>query len=135
MKKQTTNKYVKLIVKSPCVFLGLILLCIVALLYITLSTTVDVVKTYEARIEDNRIIILESGPDIPRNIYIYEDRDKVVYHLEIEPSDVIKYDDYNLIIPLGDFAIERGCDFVKVDIPIKEITLFRRVFLQGGRNE
>ena len=48
---------------------------------------------------------------------------------------MIKYDDYNLIIPLGDFAIERGCDFVKVDIPIKEITLFRRVFLQGGRNE
>lgn len=134
MKKQTINIYVKMIVKSPFIFLGLIFLCIVALLYITLSTKVDVVKTYEAKIEDNRIMILEAGPDIPHNVYIYEDRDKAVYHLEIEPGDV-KYDDYNLILSLGDFKFERESDLVKVDIPIKEITLFRRVFLQGGRNE
>lgn len=134
MKKKTVNRYVYLTVKTPYLFLALILLSILALLYITLSTKVDVVQTYDAKIEDDKIIICEVGEYCPQKIYIYENRDRAIYHLEVQPGTV-EYVDENMIIPMGELQFERETNFVKVDIPIKEITLFRRVFLQGGRNE
>lgn len=134
MKKRTANLYVKMTAKSPVLFLALIFLSIVIILYITLSTKVDVIQTYDVRLEDNKIIVPETIHYKPDKVYIYENRNKVVYSIKVNPKD-ITYDDTSIIIPIKQNPFEHELTDVKVDIAFKKVTLFERVFLHGGKNE
>jgi len=134
MKKKTANLYVKLTAKTPILFLSLIVLSVWIIVYITMTTQVDVIKTYEAKVENNKLVILEAGTVIPERIYFYENRDEAVYELRVT-RDEVTYDGTAMVVPLDEVLFETESGTVKADIPVKKISLFRRVFLQGGRNE
>lgn len=134
MKKRTANLYVKMTAKSPVLFLVLIFLSVIIILYITLSTEVDVIQTYDVRLEDNKITVPETMHYKPEKIYIYENRNNAIYSIPVESKD-IAYDDTSIIILIKQNPFENELTDVKVDIPIKKVTLFKRVFLQGGKNE
>lgn len=134
MRKKTANLFVKMTAKSPLLFLGLILLSVVIILYITLTTEVDVIQTYDAKVEGNTLMISQVNRQNLSKLYVYENREKAVYCLEPEEGD-IDWDGTGMLVSLEEPLFEPETDFVKVDIPVRKISLFRRVFFQGGKNE
>ena len=134
MRKKTANLFVKMTAKSPLLFLGLILLSVVIILYITLTTEVDVIQTYDAKVEGNTLMISQVNRQNLSKLYVYENRERAVYCLEPEEGD-IDWDGTGMLVSLEEPLFEPETDFVKVDIPVRKISLFRRVFLQGGKNE
>ena len=134
MRKRYTNLFVKMTAKSPLIFLFLILVSIIFLFGITLTTEVDVIKTYTVRVENN-IICIQNITDITLNeVYAYENRNEAVYKIKIEP-EMFRQENDSLEISLNQLGFIPQSDYVNIDIPIRKITLFRRVFLQGGKNE
>lgn len=134
MRKKTANLFVKMTAKSPLLFLGLILLSVVIILYITLTTEVDVIQTYEAKVEGNTLMISQVNRQNLSKLYVYENREKAVYCLEPEEEE-IEWSTTGVKVFPGEDFFDGETDFVKVDIPVRKISLFRRVFLQGGKNE
>lgn len=134
MKKKTANLYVKMTAKTPVLFLSLIVLSVWMIVYITMTTEVDVIKTYEAKVENNKLVIFEADAFFPDRIYFYENRDEAVYELRVKQEE-ITYDGTTMVVSLGEMMFEPETGAVKADIPVEKISLFRRVFLQGGKNE
>lgn len=134
MKKKTANLYVKMTAKSPVLFLSLICFSILILLYLTLSTKVDVIHTYHVILEDHKIIIPETIHYRPDKIYLYENRNKEVNCIKVNPND-LSYRDNAIVISINQDLFDYEVTNIKVDMPVKEITLFERVFLHGGKNE
>lgn len=132
MRKKRANLFVKLTAKSPLLFLLLIFISIVFLFGVTLTTKVDVIETYNAKVENNKICV-QNVTDLPENeVYIYENRNEAVYKVITEP-EMFSQENNSLEIPLNKLGFIPQSDSVKIDISIQKITLFRRVFLQGGK--
>lgn len=122
----------KLTAKSPLLFLLLIFISIIFLFGVTLTTKVDVIETYNAKVENNKICV-QNVTDLPENeVYIYENRNEAVYKVITEP-EMFSQENNSLEIPLNKLGFIPQSDSVKIDISIQKITLFRRVFLQGGK--
>jgi hypothetical protein len=134
MRKKYANLYVKLTAKSPFLFLILILISIVFLFGVTLTTKVDVIETCNVKVENNKICIQNVTDIMLDEVYVYENRNEAVYKVKIEP-EMVRQENNSLEISVNELGFIPQSDFVNVDIPIQQITLFRRVFLQGGKNE
>lgn len=134
MRKKYANLYVKMTAKSPLLFLMLILISIIFLFGVTLTTKVDVIKTYKVKIQNNKICIQNVNEITWNEVYVYENRNEAVYKVKIEP-EMIRQENNSLEISVNQLGFIPQSDSINIDIPIQEITLFRRVFIQGGKNE
>lgn len=134
MRKKYANLYVKMTAKNPFLFLILILISIIFLFGVTLTTKVDVIETYKVKVENNKICIQDVNNVTWNEVYVYENRNEAVYKVKIEP-EMVKPENNSLEIFVNQLGFIPQSDSVNIDIPIREITLFRRVFLQGGKNE
>lgn len=134
MNKKWANLYVKLTAKNPILFLTLILLCTLLVLRITMTTKVDVIQTYDAKIQQDTLIVTDVYSEEIDSIYVYENRNDAVYKVQIMEG-MINNEEYLLVIPIDELGFEPQSDNLRVDIPVRKISLFKRVFLQGGKNE
>ena len=134
MRKKYANLYVKMTAKSPLLFLILILISTIFLFGVTLTTKVDVIETYKAKFENNQICIQDVNDITMNEVYVYENRNEAVYKVIIEP-EMFRQESNSLEISVNELGFIPQSDSVNIDIPIRKITLFRRVFLQGGKNE
>lgn len=134
MRKKYANLYVKMTAKSPLLFLLLILISIIFLMGVTLMTTVDVIKIYNVKVENNKICVQDIGDIVPDEVYVYENRNEAVYKVMIKP-EMVSQENNSLEISVNDLGFIPQADYVNIDVPLRKITLFRRVFLQGGKNE
>ena len=134
MRKKYANLFVKMTAKSPLLFLVLILISTIFLLGVTLTTKVDVIETYKAKVENNKICIQDVNDITLNEVYVYENRNEAVYKVIIEP-EMVSQENNSLVISVNELGFILQSDSVNIDIPIRKITLFRRVFLQGGKNE
>ena len=134
MRKKYANLYVKMTAKSPLLFLVLILISTIFLFGVTLTTKVDVIETYKVKVENNQICIQDVNDITLTEVYVYENRNEAVYKVIIEP-EMIRQENNFLEISVNELGFIPQSDSVNIDIPIRKITLFRRVFLQGGKNE
>ena len=134
MRKKYANLYVKMTAKSPLLFLILILISTIFLFVVTLTTKVDVIETYKAKVENNQICIQDVNDITMNEVYVYENRNEAVYKVIIEP-EMFSQESNSLEISVNKLGFIPQSDSVNIDIPIRKITLFRRVFLQGGKNE
>lgn len=81
------------------------------------------------------MICIRNVNDITWNeVYVYENRNEAVYKVKIEP-EMVRQENNSLEISVNQLGFIPQSDSVNIDIPIQEITLFRRVFLQGGKSE
>ncbi len=133
MRKKYANLYVKMTAKSPLLFLFLILISTIFLFGVTLTTKVDVIETYKAKVENNKICIQDVYDITLTEVYVYENRNEAVYKVIIEP-EMVSQGNNSLEISVNELGFIPQSDFVNIDIPIRKITLFRRVFLQGGKS-
>ncbi len=132
MRKKYANLFVKMTAKSPLLFLLLILLSVLFLFGVTLTTKVDVIKTYNVKIENDKICIQNASDFMPDEVYVYENRNEAVYKIKIEP-EMVSRENNSLEISVNQLSFIPQSDYVYIDIPIQKITLFRRVFIQGGK--
>lgn len=132
MRKKYANLFVKMTAKSPLLFLLLILLSVLFLFGVTLTTKVDVIKTYNVKIENDKICIQNASDFMPDEVYVYENRNEAVYKVKIEP-EMVSRENNSLEISVNQLSFIPQSDYVYIDIPIQKITLFRRVFIQGGK--
>ncbi len=132
MRKKYANLFVKMTAKSPLLFLLLILLSVLFLFGVTLTTKVDVIKTYNVKIENDKICIQNASDFMPDEVYVYENRNEAVYKIKIEP-EMLSRENNSLEISVNQLSFIPQSDYVYIDIPIQKITLFRRVFIQGGK--
>lgn len=132
MRKKYANLFVKMTAKSPLLFLLLILLSVLFLFGVTLTTKVDVIKTYNVKIENDKICIQNASDFMPDEVYVYENRNEAVYKVKIEP-EMVSWENNSLEISVNQLSFIPQSDYVYIDIPIQKITLFRRVFIQGGK--
>ena len=132
MKK--ANLYVKLTAKSPFLFISLVLISLASIVYLSLTTKLDIIKTYKAHWDGQSLIIPEVLSFYGGNAFVYENRNEEVYALTISPAD-IKTSKDNTQIAVSDTEMDFQSDTIMLDIPIGEETLFTRVFAHGGTNE
>lgn len=128
--------------KSPILFLTYLTIFTGISLYLTIATKIDIVNTYSALIEmqnDTPYIAFDGELLVEsEKVYTYIDKNIEVYEIHIQ-SQSASYDtekslyevkDNNLI---RDFFIKNNGKEIKVDIPEGQITLFRRIFFNGGK--
>lgn len=132
MRKKYANLFVKMTAKNPLLFLLLILLSVLFLFGVTLTTKVDVIKTYNVKIENDKICIQNASDFMLDEVYVYENRNEAVYKIKIEP-EMVSRENNSLEISVNQLSFIPQSDYVYIDIPIQKITLFRRVFIQGGK--
>jgi len=98
-------------------------------LYFSLNLRLDVVKSVEANIKNNRIIIDGEHKTYSDIIYIYSNRNEKIYRIKTEQ---IQYS-YGKTI----FFIDNISGFygdIQADIVIGSQTLFERIFVRAGRS-
>ncbi len=78
MRKKYANLFVKMTAKSPLLFLLLILLSVLFLFGVTLTTKVDVIKTYNVKIENDKICIQNASDFMPDEVYVYENTKRYI---------------------------------------------------------
>ena len=99
---------------------------------VTLTTKVDVIKTYNIKIENDKICIQNASGIMPDEVYVYENRNEAVYKIKIEP-EMVSRENNSLEISVNQLSFIPQSDYVYIDSPVQKITLFRRVFVQGGK--
>ena len=148
---QIGSFYIRLVTKSLFFFPAFVLLGMGIILFITINTKLDVIKTYQVNVsKDGSAYVLllneELDTQVINKIFIYEKKNKAVYQI----VDVGFYP-----APMGDTAQSKtklsfdlssnadnkpliefldkhiGVPF-KADIPIKKISLLERIFTNGG---
>jgi hypothetical protein len=131
MNKKKANLYVKLTVKHPLPFIICIIIGLLSLIYITVSTKLNVINTYDGLINEHSIVINNSISSVPDKVYVYTNRNEAVYPLIT--TNNVSYNADSTTIYIEDNKNFINSNKVKVDITIGETTLFERVFLKGGK--
>ncbi|MGF7048142.1 hypothetical protein J2T13_002649 [Paenibacillus sp. DS2015] len=132
MNKKKANMYVKLTAKNPVPFIGIVALAVLSLLFLTMSTKLSIINTYDGKMDKQKIVISNHViTNIPGKVYVYTNRNEKVYPMQT--TDKVKYDAGATIIYVEGSENDPDIGNVKIDVPIGETTLFERVFLKGGK--
>lgn len=134
--------YMKLMTKSPVLFLSYLLIFIGITLYLTISTKIDIVNTYLSLIEiqnDKTYIAFDKKISIDsEKIYTYIDKNIEVYEIH---TQIVSYNSGKSLYEVTynndlskDFFIQNNGKEIKVDIPQGQTTLFNRIFFEGGKS-
>ena len=132
MNKRLINTYVKYTAKKPILFFAMIIIFLFVIISLTLSTKTNVIIIREGTVDDNIIIINGIYSSHAGRLYVYTNRNEAVHHITIAET----IHQYGKTF----FVFEDNVEFlgkieqqISVDIPVREITIFERLFLRGGR--
>jgi len=133
MNKNLVNTYIKYTVKKPILFFTMIIINLLLIIILALLTKTSVIVTHDGVLNNQTIIINDLIISYTGYIYIYNNRNENVYSIAIYETI---YQEEKTI-----FIFEDNIEFsslinqkqIKVDIPIREITIFERLFLRGGK--
>lgn len=133
MNKRFVNAYVKYTTKNPFIFFGVILVGVLSIVLLALITKTGVVISVDGTIDNYAIIINEKADSYTGFIYAYSDRNERMYSIEI--SETIHEEGQTIFLLKGkdEFISTMNQKEIKVDIPVREMTIFERVFLKGGK--
>lgn len=133
MKNYFINTYVKYTAKKPILFIAMIFIGVFSIIILSLSTKTSVVLTSDGVVDDRSIVVFGKMDSHTGFIYAYNDRNDQVYSVEI--SETVYEEGETIFILKGDneYIATMNQQEIKVDIPIREMTIFERVFLKGGK--
>lgn len=135
-KNALARKYTGLIIGSPWLFIIFVLSGLVLFLFLTLTTRIDVIKTYSAELmsKQNKITLSVKAANISAGTaYMYSNRNEAVYPVFIERTENLR-EDFTL------YFNSHGQNIIKslsnrnifIDIPQGKETLLYRIFVKGG---
>lgn len=127
-KRSFSQLYVKYIIKTPILFYAFLSFGILIFLYFCLTLKLDNVESAEAEIKNNYVIIDGEYTVCSNVIYLYYDRNEVIYKYFIGSQD---NSDEQTIIEVNNNNNLSGK--INVDIVVGKQTLFERIFGAGKR--
>ena len=130
--KKLAYSYVKYVVKKPVLFGALIFISITIIIIMTLTTKINLIVSYDAIIDKDTIKIEKVIEPYANYLYVYSNRNEYVYRFEVRG---IKYekDSTTIFIVASNEVDGLEQQGIQVDIPMKEISLFERIFERGER--
>lgn len=127
------KRYIKLMTGSPLPFLSFIFLGTSLFLFLTITTKLDVKKTYSAvALKNNNKIILKTANLPTGKAYLYTNKNEEVYPVLIKKSDKTYFFAVNTIGKASINSLKNKKVFI--DISKKKETLLYRIFVKGGKN-
>ena len=133
--------YLNIIIKKPYVFIFTILISVFILVFMLVNIKVDIIETYEVKLETSEGISLvkidtnKALHNFQNNrVLIYINRNNTIVQINVKE---IKIDDecylliFNETEKLNDFV---GKENLKMDIFVGKESLLSRIFLRGGKD-
>ena len=130
--KKLANTYVKYVAKKPVLFLGLLIVSVAIIMILTLTTKTNLVVTYDAVIDEECIRVNDAVTPCKNFLYVYSNRNEYVYRIEMTDRHYDE-DSTTFSVIITDELTQLKQQDIQVDIPVKEISLFERIFLRGGK--
>ena len=133
MSKKIIDAYVKYTAKKPILFFAMIVIGVLSIFILSLSTKTSVVVSNDGIVNSYSVTINGEIDSYTGFIYVYNDRNDRVYSIEI--SETIHKNGQTIFFTEdeNEYISTINQQKIKVDVPIREVTIFERVFLKGGR--
>jgi len=133
MNRRFINTYIKYTAKKPILFFMMIGTFLFSILFISLTTKTNLVKSYSGTMVGNSIIIDTEIKTIPYKIYAYSNKNEAVYMINIRN---VERQNNKTVLFIGNYTELPdliSAHNIYIDIPQNEISLFERVFLRGSK--
>jgi len=133
MNRRFINTYIKYTAKKPILFFTMIGVFLFSILFISLTTKTNIVKSFSGTMVGNSVIIETEININPYRIYAYVNRNEAVYMIDVNN---IKLQNNKTVLLIGNYMELPELISAKniyIDIPFNEISLFERVFLRGSK--
>jgi hypothetical protein len=132
------RKYIRLLTGSWTLFTAFVLLGVGIFLFLTMTTKIDIINTYSAKIitMENEITLSSKAANIEAGLaYIYINKNEAVYSVSIINAENIR-GTYTLHFNSKDQNTIKALQNEKIfiDIPQGKETLLYRIFAKGGKN-
>jgi len=132
------RKYTRIITGSPVLFISFVIFGLALFFFLTLTTKIDVMETYEAEVihVEGETILSINDADISVGVaYIYSNKNEIVYPVLIEETESIE-DTVTLYFNRDEQEIINSIldRDIFIDIPKGEETLLYRIFMKGGKS-
>ena len=133
MGKRFINTYIKYTAKKPILFFLMIGVFLFFIFFISLTTKTSVIKSYDATIAGNTIVINAEIDSAPDKIYVYVNRNEAVFLINVK--SINRTNNKTVLIIDNEVELHElfSVENITIDVPVSEITLFERVFLRGGK--
>lgn len=133
MNNKFINTYVKYTAKKPILFFTMIIIGVLSIIILSLSTKTSVVITSDGVVNDYSITVSGKVDSYTDFIYTYNDRNDQVYIVKI--SETVHEGEQTIFFLKGnnEYIVAMNQQEIKIDIPVREMTIFERVFLKGGK--
>lgn len=133
MSKKFINTYVKYTAKKPILFFAMILVGVLSIVILALTTKTIVIFTGDGVVDGYSIVVNGNIDTYTGFIYAYSDRNERMYSVEI--FETIHEEEQTIFLLKGndEYISTMNQKEIKIDIPIREMTIFERVFLKGGK--
>lgn len=133
MKKRFIKFYIKYTTKIPILFFSVILFGVMTIVSLSLLTKTSVIISSDCVINNCSIIVDGKIESHTGFIYVYSDRNEQIYSVEVYETNYENNKTIFLVKGNHEFISDMNKKEIKVDIPIREITILERVFLKGGK--
>ena len=134
MNKKFVNTYVKYTAKKPLLFFAMILVGVLSITILALSTKTSLMLSANGVVNGYSIVFNgEADSSYTGFIYVYSDRNEGVYSVEVLKTIHEKEQTIFLLDDNNGYISTMNQQEIKIDIPIREMTIFERVFLKGGK--
>ena len=133
MGKRFINTYIKYTAKKPILFFLMIGVFLFFIFFISLTTKTSVIKSYDATIAGNTIVINAEIDSAPDKIYVYVNRNEAVFLINVK--SINRTNNKTVLIIDNEVELHElfSVENITIDVPVSEMTLFERVFLRGGK--
>jgi hypothetical protein len=128
------TKFVHLMTSSPFAFLAYVALGVSIILFLSVTTKLDVMQTYPATLDENALslIIANCTKIDAMKVFVYENRNESVVDTPVLETTMSGAD---CIVRIDGAMVEKlrnakGTLFV--DVPVAKESLLQRVFAKGG---
>ena len=133
MNKKIINTYVNYTAKNPILFFVMLIIGVLSIVILALSTKTNIMISCAGEVSAHSITVSGEFKSCTGYIYAYNDRNEGIYSFEI----------YETVYNEGTttFIVKSGTEYIdsmnqhqiRIDIPIREMTIYERVFLKGGK--
>ena len=137
-KNDLGKKYTQLLTGSPWFFITYILIGIMLFLFLTLTTRVEVIKSYLVEIshDQSQIVLLIKYSKVSANKgYIYSNKNEAIYPVAIKRVEDIRGAVALYLDNEGQELINSlSAQDIYIDLPVENETLLYRIFMKGGKD-
>lgn len=132
MNTKFINTYIKYTAKKPILFFSMIAVGISLIAVLAITTKTSVMVTYDGLVDSSSVVVNAKIDSYTGVVYAYSDRNEGEYPANISQT-IHKNRQTIFILKDNKYIAVMDHQKIKLEVPIKEITILQLVFLKGGK--